>query len=85
MQKCRKRWSTKIFSLKALTDHLEGGREYTHSICRLGCRLITSKVTLTGQSHFMLIFVLRKVTLRDYTNSVQLNVRNLVQKILWFN
>jgi hypothetical protein len=35
------------------------------------CRLITSKVTLTGQSHFMLIFVLRKVTLRDYTNFVQ--------------
>jgi len=30
-----------------------------------------SKVTLTGQSHFMRIFVLRKVTLRDYTNSVQ--------------
>jgi hypothetical protein len=34
-------------------------------------RLITFKVTLTGQSHFMRIFVLRKVTLRDYTNSVQ--------------
>jgi hypothetical protein len=30
-----------------------------------------SKVTLTGQSDFMRIFVLRKVTLRDYTNSVQ--------------
>jgi hypothetical protein len=34
-------------------------------------RLITVKVTLTGQSHFMLIFVLRKVTLRDYNNSVE--------------
>ncbi len=34
------------------------------------CLLITSKVTLTGQSHFMLIFVLRKVTLHNYTNSV---------------
>jgi hypothetical protein len=34
-------------------------------------RLITFKVTLTGQSHFMWIFVLRKVTLCDYTNSVQ--------------
>jgi hypothetical protein len=34
-------------------------------------RLITFKVTLTGQSDFMLIFVLRKVTLRDHTNSVQ--------------
>ena len=34
-------------------------------------RLIISKVTLTGQSDFMRIFELRKVTLRDYTNSVQ--------------
>ena len=34
-------------------------------------RLITFKITLTGQSHFMRIFELRKVTLRDYTNSVQ--------------
>ncbi len=34
-------------------------------------RLIISKVNLTGQSDFMRIFVLRKVTLRDYTNSVQ--------------
>ncbi len=34
-------------------------------------RLITFKVTLTGQSHFILIFVLRKVTLRGHTNSVQ--------------
>ncbi len=33
-------------------------------------RLITFKVTLTGQSHFMLIFVLRKVTLRSHINSV---------------
>jgi hypothetical protein len=33
-------------------------------------RLIISKVTLTGQSDFMRIPVLRKVTLRDYTNSV---------------
>jgi hypothetical protein len=34
-------------------------------------RLITLKVTLTGQSHFMLIFVLRKVTQRNHTNSVE--------------
>jgi hypothetical protein len=33
-------------------------------------RLITSKVTLTGQSHLMLIFVLRKVTLPNRINSV---------------
>jgi len=33
-------------------------------------RLITSKVTVTGQSHFMLIFVLRKVTLPNRINSV---------------
>jgi hypothetical protein len=32
--------------------------------------LITSKVTLTGQSHFMLIFVLRKVALPNRINSV---------------
>jgi hypothetical protein len=35
-------------------------------------RLITLKVTLTGQSHFMLIFLLRKVTLRGHINSVKL-------------
>jgi hypothetical protein len=34
-------------------------------------RLIIFKVTLTGQSHFMRIFVLRKFTLRGYINSVQ--------------
>jgi hypothetical protein len=34
-------------------------------------RLITFKVTLTGQNHFVRIFLLRRVTLRDYTNSVQ--------------
>jgi hypothetical protein len=33
--------------------------------------LITSQVTLTGQSHFMLIFVLRKATLPNRINSVQ--------------
>jgi len=33
-------------------------------------RLISFKVTLTGQSHFMLIFVLLKVTLRGHINSV---------------
>ncbi len=33
-------------------------------------RLITSKVTLTGQSHLMLIYVLRKVTLPNRINSV---------------
>jgi hypothetical protein len=33
-------------------------------------RLITFKLTLTGQSHFMLICVLRKVTLRSHINSV---------------
>jgi hypothetical protein len=32
--------------------------------------LITSKVTLTSQSHLMLIFVLRKVTLPNRINSV---------------
>jgi hypothetical protein len=31
------------------------------------CRLIFFKVTLTGQSHFMLIFLLRKVKLRGHT------------------
>ncbi len=34
-------------------------------------RLITFKVTLTGQSHFKLIFVLRKVTLPNRINSVR--------------
>ncbi len=34
-------------------------------------RLITFKVTLTGQSHFMLIFWLRKVTLRGHINSIK--------------
>ena len=34
-------------------------------------RLITFKVTLTGQSHFMQMFILSKVTLRDYTNAIQ--------------
>ena len=58
-------------------------------------RLIISKVTLSGQSHFMRIFVLRKVTLRGYINSVQWmyaitptpynECTQLVQKILWFN
>ncbi len=48
------------------------------------CRLITSKVTLTGQSHFMLIFVLCKVTLRDHTTLYN-ECTQLVQKILWFN
>ncbi len=33
-------------------------------------RLITSEVTLTGQSHFMLIFELRKATLPNRINSV---------------
>ena len=33
-------------------------------------RLMTFKVTLTGQSHFTLIFVFRKVTLRGHINSV---------------
>jgi hypothetical protein len=33
-------------------------------------RLMTFKVTLTGQSHFILIFVFRKVTLRVHINSV---------------
>jgi hypothetical protein len=105
--------------LKALTDHLGGGREYTHSI-RTGKlegrmnffsyfkgplsrdqqktiwrRLITFKVTLTGQSHLMLIFVLRKVTLPIHINSVPWingitptpyhECTQLVQKILWLN
>ncbi len=35
------------------------------------CRLITFKVTLTGQSHFIRIFLLRKVTLRGNINSVK--------------
>ncbi len=34
-------------------------------------RLITFKVTLTGQSHFMRILWLRKVTLRSHINSVK--------------
>jgi hypothetical protein len=34
-------------------------------------RLITFKVTLTGQSHFMRIFLLRKVTLPGHINSVK--------------
>ncbi len=33
--------------------------------------LKTFNVTLTGQSHFMLIFLLRKVTLRGHINSVK--------------
>ncbi len=33
-------------------------------------RLMTFKVTLFGQSHFTLIFVFRKVTLRGHINSV---------------
>ncbi len=35
-------------------------------------RLMTFKVTLTGQSHFMVIFVFRKVALRSHINSTQL-------------
>jgi hypothetical protein len=34
-------------------------------------RLINFKVTLTSQSHFMLIFVLCKVTLRHHTSAVE--------------
>jgi hypothetical protein len=58
-------------------------------------RLITSKVTLTGQSHFILIFVLRKVTLPNRINSVPwMNAvtptpyhewTQLVQKTFWLN
>jgi hypothetical protein len=48
------------------------------------CRLITFKVTLTGQSHFMRIFLLVKslyaITTTPYNECTQ-----LVQKILWFN
>jgi hypothetical protein len=32
-------------------------------------QLITSEVTLTGQSHFMMIFLLRKVTLPNRIDS----------------
>ncbi len=39
---------------------------------------------MTGQSHFMLIFVLRKVTLCDHTNSVHWMCA-IGPKILWFN
>jgi hypothetical protein len=56
-------------------------------------RLITSEVTLTGQSHLMLIFSLRKVTLPNRINSVPWmngvtptpyhEWTQLVQKILW--
>ncbi len=35
------------------------------------CRLITFKVTVTGQSHFKLIFWLLKVTLHGHINSVK--------------
>jgi hypothetical protein len=57
-------------------------------------RLITSKVTLTGQSHIMLIFVLRKVTFPNRINSLPMNAvtltpnhecMQLVQKIIWLN
>jgi hypothetical protein len=47
-------------------------------------RLIIYKVTLTGQSHFMRIFLQSKVTLRDYTNSVKW-MYAIGPKILWFN
>ncbi len=57
--------------------------------------LITSQVTLTGQSHFMLIFVLRKVTLPNHINSVPWmkavtptpyhECTQLVQKTFWLN
>jgi hypothetical protein len=40
-------------------------------------RLITSKVTLTGQSHLMLIFVLASTPYHECTQ--------LAQKILWLN
>ncbi len=55
--------------------------------------LITSKVTLTGQSHLMLIFLLRKVTLPNHINSIPWmngvtptpyhECTQLAQKILW--
>jgi hypothetical protein len=58
-------------------------------------RLITFKVTLTGQSHFKLIFVLRKVTVPNCINSVPWmtavtptpyhECTQLVQKILCIN
>ncbi len=51
------------------------------------CCLIIYKVTLTGQSHLMRIFLLRKVTLRRYaiTPTPYNECTQLVQKILWFN
>jgi hypothetical protein len=61
----------------------------------IGRRLITSKVTLTVQSHFMLIFVLRKVTLPNRINSVPWmhavtptpyhECTQSVQKTFWLN
>jgi hypothetical protein len=58
-------------------------------------RLITYKVTLTGQSHLMLIFVLCKVTLPNcincapwmngVTSTPYHECTQLVQKILWLN
>jgi len=60
-----------------------------------GRLLINFKVTLTGQSHSMLIFVLGKVTLPNRINSVPwMNAvtptpyhecTQLAQKILWLN
>ena len=61
------------------------------------CRLITFKVTLTGQSHFMLIFWLRKVKLRGHTvqySTVQystvdrdqllkVTLRNYINSVQW--
>jgi hypothetical protein len=58
------------------------------------CCLITSKVTLTGQSHFMLIFVLHKVTynrinsvpwMKAVTPNLYHKCTQLAQKFLWLN
>ncbi len=60
-----------------------------------GRRLMTFKVTLSGQSHCMLLFILRKVTLPNRINSVPwmntvtptpyYECTQLAQQILWLN
>ncbi len=65
-------YSIRICKLEARTNFLSNfkwpsSQDQQKTIVR---RLITSKVTLTDQSHFILIFVLRKATLPNRINSV---------------
>ncbi len=71
--------SIRTGKLECRLSHFKGKSTKNH-----WCRLVTSKVTLIGQSHFMLIFVLRKVTLPNLIKSVPW-MYAIGLKILWLN